>query len=67
VLRAMADGDGAAARAGGLALADEILDSDLVRLALAVRDGGPFMDRRIVELCKALRDEAAAAARRNTA
>jgi integrase len=67
VLHAMARGDGAAARAGGLALADRVLGSELVRLAQAVLEGGPFMDRRIIELCYALRAQAAGDAAKRTA
>ena len=64
VLRALARGDAARAREGGRELAEQLLGSRLVRLAQQVVEGGPHVDARIVELCEAMLDEAAAAARR---
>lgn len=52
VLRALAQGDADAARAGGRALAERVLASDVVRLAVEVLRGGPFEDQRIAELCE---------------
>jgi hypothetical protein len=41
-----------------------VMAGRLVQLARAVLEGGTFVDGRIAELCDALLEEAAAAARR---
>lgn len=52
VLRALARGDGEAARAGGRALAEQVLASAVVVAAVEVLRGGEHVDRRIAELCE---------------
>jgi integrase len=68
VLRALVRGDADAARAGGRALALQVLSTPAVRAALEVLRGGEFIDNRIAELCELVLDAGdvvATAARRS--